>query len=393
MPLLPRTFRSLLVATFCCAILRFVLLPAAHADEFSRGDTEDNGGVELTDSVRIFAHLFLGSVPLFCEDAADTNDNGEIDTTDGVFLLNFLFLGRAAPPAPFPGCGDDPTDDALGCDIFTACREAGLLELSLETSGGFAGVGSTNFHLEAGVLTVVRPFPNSTETRGELTEDQATRLLEAALAVDWAAVEPSYIPKENPGCCCDQIITDLSVTHNALDEESTTVSTGWCSATGGQLPQELQAFLAVLAEVGFEVSTAGSVDALELELQSTGGFSGRGSTDFILRDGTLTVREPFGKPAECTTDLTPEQLARLLDAAAVVNWRGVAPSYRPPDNPQCCCDQFISQLTATVTRADGTATDVQTTWCEVPSDFPAALEAFLRELQAVGDEVLPTCQE
>ena len=79
---------------------------------FLRADTDADGEVTLTDAVNTLTFLFLSpSYYLAAPDAADANDDGEISLTDAVFTLNFLFLGQRTPPPPFPGCGEDPTDD------------------------------------------------------------------------------------------------------------------------------------------------------------------------------------------------------------------------------------------------------------------------------------------
>lgn len=53
-----------------------------------------------------------------CDDAADTDDSGTLDVTDAVFLFNFLFAGDGAPPAPgVMECGEDATEDLLGCTV------------------------------------------------------------------------------------------------------------------------------------------------------------------------------------------------------------------------------------------------------------------------------------
>lgn len=36
-------------------------------------------------------------------------------------ILIHLFMGEPAPPAPFPGCGMDPTPDSLPCDRSPRC--------------------------------------------------------------------------------------------------------------------------------------------------------------------------------------------------------------------------------------------------------------------------------
>ena len=65
-------------------------------------------------------YLFGGGLSL-CLDARDTNDDGAVDIADPVFLLSHLFSGGPEPSAPFAACGLDPTPDALGCMIYTAC--------------------------------------------------------------------------------------------------------------------------------------------------------------------------------------------------------------------------------------------------------------------------------
>ena len=84
-------------------------------DGFVRGDANRSGRVDISDAVSILLALFLGDVPA-CDDAHDTNDDGRLDVSDAVYLLDFLFRGGPTLPAPFPEPGDDPSDDALGCD-------------------------------------------------------------------------------------------------------------------------------------------------------------------------------------------------------------------------------------------------------------------------------------
>ena len=103
-----------------CILCAFVVsgwtavLPAA---DFLRGDVDGSGRIAIPDAIRILLHLFQGdglAVP--CADAADADDSGTIDLADAIHLLSGLFLGGPAPAAPFPGCGADPTEDALGCE-------------------------------------------------------------------------------------------------------------------------------------------------------------------------------------------------------------------------------------------------------------------------------------
>ena len=82
---------------------------------FRRGDTNDDGKVDISDPVATLGFLFLGGAVPACRDSSDSNDDGKVDISDGVHTLAFLFLGGDAPPTPGPfGCGGDPTADGLG---------------------------------------------------------------------------------------------------------------------------------------------------------------------------------------------------------------------------------------------------------------------------------------
>jgi len=61
------------------------------------------------------------SSTLGCIDSADGNDDGLVDLADSIALRRYLFSGTTPPPAPFPDCGLDLTADALECDSFGAC--------------------------------------------------------------------------------------------------------------------------------------------------------------------------------------------------------------------------------------------------------------------------------
>jgi hypothetical protein len=92
-----------------------MVLPATDPPpgRFTRGDTDRNGRVELSDVIRLFQSLFLGEPFVGCRDAYDMDDSGVLDLSDGISTLNFLFLGKTAPPMPFPAPGLDPTEDPL----------------------------------------------------------------------------------------------------------------------------------------------------------------------------------------------------------------------------------------------------------------------------------------
>src|SRR5881296_2291805 len=96
---------------------------AVAGEGFLRGDVDGSLCLEITDAIRIFQFLFLGGAGgVSCQDAADVDDSGAIELTDGLYLLNFLFRQGSPPPAPFPACGADPTQDPLGCAAHEGCE-------------------------------------------------------------------------------------------------------------------------------------------------------------------------------------------------------------------------------------------------------------------------------
>jgi len=83
---------------------------------FIRGDADLSGTSDFSDTLLILVHLFLGGGEIHCRDAADSNDDGGIDLTDAIFNLNVIFLGLFEFPAPYPQPGIDPTtNDILDC--------------------------------------------------------------------------------------------------------------------------------------------------------------------------------------------------------------------------------------------------------------------------------------
>lgn len=89
-------------------------------EQFVRGDVDGSGLIDLGDAVLVLSALFSGG-SLTCRDAADFGDDGAVNIADGISLLSFLFQSAAAPAAPFPDCGVDPSLDSLGCDVFPGC--------------------------------------------------------------------------------------------------------------------------------------------------------------------------------------------------------------------------------------------------------------------------------
>lgn len=93
------------------------------AASFRRADTNADGKVDISDPIRTFGFLFLGSEAPSCADAMDANDDGRGDISDGIFTLSRLFSGGPPIPPPGPdGCGVDPSDDTLSECAYNSAR-------------------------------------------------------------------------------------------------------------------------------------------------------------------------------------------------------------------------------------------------------------------------------
>lgn len=88
---------------------------------FRRGDSNDDGELNITDAIHLLSFLFIGGDAPPCRKASDANDDGALNLTDGVYSLTFAFLGGPPPPSPFEACGEDTTPDDLTCLRSDAC--------------------------------------------------------------------------------------------------------------------------------------------------------------------------------------------------------------------------------------------------------------------------------
>ena len=86
---------------------------------FRRGDTNDDGVIDIGDPVWSLSCIFLCFPG--CFDAHDTNDDGQWNIADPIYCLMYLFTGGSPPPAPFPQCGSDPTPDPIACESYSSC--------------------------------------------------------------------------------------------------------------------------------------------------------------------------------------------------------------------------------------------------------------------------------
>ncbi|MCA8960345.1 MAG: dockerin type I repeat-containing protein [Planctomycetes bacterium] len=90
--------------------------------EFARGDSNDDGVVDISDVVFALEYLFVFGPIIPCFDAADVNNDSVVDISDSVYLLAYLFIFGPPPPAPFPACGSDVGPiDLLSCEE-SACQ-------------------------------------------------------------------------------------------------------------------------------------------------------------------------------------------------------------------------------------------------------------------------------
>ena len=94
---------------------------APPGQEFIRGDSNDDGEVDLADPVWTVSELFHGGPPSACRAAADSNGDGALDVADAAYTIRWLLQGGSAPPAPFPACGTASEPGGLPCLQGGAC--------------------------------------------------------------------------------------------------------------------------------------------------------------------------------------------------------------------------------------------------------------------------------
>ncbi len=76
---------------------------------FLRGETNEDGDLNVSDAVAILIYLFTDREILNCVNSADIDDDGQVLLNDPIRLLEYLFLSGEPPQAPFKSCGFDPT--------------------------------------------------------------------------------------------------------------------------------------------------------------------------------------------------------------------------------------------------------------------------------------------
>jgi hypothetical protein len=123
---------SICLAVALAATLGTAPVPG-QALHFVRGDSNSSLDLDLSDAVHTLNFLFSGGPEPGCLKAADSNDSGFVDLSDAVYSLGFLFLGTPAPPAPFPTCGTEATEDEVTCNAYAGC-DACLSQSDLDHS-------------------------------------------------------------------------------------------------------------------------------------------------------------------------------------------------------------------------------------------------------------------
>jgi len=72
---------------------------ACGAEEFLRGDANNDGVINLGDAIYILNYLFKSGPDPDPMEAGDANCDGKVDLGDAIYVLNYLFKG-----GPAPGC-------------------------------------------------------------------------------------------------------------------------------------------------------------------------------------------------------------------------------------------------------------------------------------------------
>ncbi len=95
------------------------------AQDFVRGDCNDDYYDDLADGIYILSYLFPQTghevAPPSCAASCDSNGDLVLDASDAIYLFNYLLLEGPAPPAPFPACGLGADPATEPCDSQESC--------------------------------------------------------------------------------------------------------------------------------------------------------------------------------------------------------------------------------------------------------------------------------
>jgi hypothetical protein len=90
---------------------------------YRRGDTNEDGQFDLSDSIKLLDHLYLGKRPPRCLRTADTNNDGTLDLSDILTSLNALFSRTKGIGGPTLNVCDDDVESPsrLSCTAYSHC--------------------------------------------------------------------------------------------------------------------------------------------------------------------------------------------------------------------------------------------------------------------------------
>ncbi len=95
-----------------------VLNPQSVLD-FIRGDANGDGVPNVADVIWELQEIFNSGPQGTCNDSKDCNGDSLFDVGDPIWLISYIFTNGAAPPSPFPTCGNagEPQD----CEVYNGC--------------------------------------------------------------------------------------------------------------------------------------------------------------------------------------------------------------------------------------------------------------------------------
>ncbi len=84
--------------------------------DWTRGDANSDGIVNLADGIWIISELFVGGAVSSCAISRDANSDGMFDIADPTYIIMYRFAGGPAPAAPFTDCGQVDGQVPEDCD-------------------------------------------------------------------------------------------------------------------------------------------------------------------------------------------------------------------------------------------------------------------------------------
>jgi len=99
------------------------VIVCAPKNNWLMGDSNADGGVDISDAVHFITWKFLGGPAPACEGSTDVNKDGTKDISDAVYLLTYMFMGGPKPIAP-DGTPVDKTTcvKVAGCGKNKSCQ-------------------------------------------------------------------------------------------------------------------------------------------------------------------------------------------------------------------------------------------------------------------------------